>query len=69
MTTTNEPTITVDGLFGKPRQMTKDKFVQTWTNHARELQSIGMFISEEATFKAAQEFDRIHQTQSMRTTQ
>lgn len=32
-----EPTITVEGTFGKPKQITRDSFVRTWQNHASDL--------------------------------
>lgn len=61
------PTITVDGFFG-PREITRDKFIEVWTQHVGELHRLSHEpewtnevheIREKIEAKAGEEFDRM----------
>lgn len=59
--TTAQPTIEVEGYFG-PKRVTREKFIQTWVNHASELSNImalGSFV-ENVRESAGNRFDEIY---------
>lgn len=60
----DERTITVEGYFGKPKQMTRNAFVAVWGNQAYELTKIGLNVYDEAKEKAGAEWDRLYAVQN-----
>lgn len=64
-------TITVEGHFGKDKEITESKFIATWTNHANELVRLTpsapysevQEIVEKAREWATAEFNRIYAEQ------
>ena len=65
-TETQERTITVTGMFGKPKEVTAEKFVRLWLDHARELEAIGMFIVDDAVVAASKEFNYRYELQQQK---
>ncbi len=44
---TSQPTITVQGHFGKDKQITREQFIQEWVNHAKQLHNLSWEAHEE----------------------
>ena len=58
-TQTQQPTKTVEGLFGKPKQITRDEFVKRWTGHLDQLFNLANSTAEYEEIKAMQSRIRV----------
>lgn len=65
MPTIEEDTIEVQGMFGGTKRMNKQKYVETWTNHAHELKKLGIDVVEQTEQAAGKEFNRIWENQNV----
>lgn len=56
---TDERTIEVEGYFGKKKQITKEEFIQRWTNHAYDLTNVGVDVVEDVRKGADARFEEL----------
>lgn len=62
----SEKTIEVIGYFGKPKQVTRDKFIKTWVDHAAQLSEIMMIgaLLDNVRESAGNRFDEMYAIQN-----
>ena len=47
----SDPTITVHGMFGKPKQYTREQYVNEWASHFSQMYNITVTREDRTTIK------------------
>jgi len=70
----SEPTIEVHGMFGQPKQYTREQYIQEWTNHGgqffnitvtcKDHRTIANFVNHKVKDMAGRRWDEIHEREN-----